>query len=342
MKESLGIEPKDLLGRVVIAGKVPEQPQGAVPFQPGMQASEPFSVIVIRTKMPIDQKKLYRYNKKKDIAPLYAQANGKIYYKDSATGPYVFAPSDRTLLMISSRLPGEALERVLASDGKTNPLSGSAWSLVDKASESPMWVVLALQGGLREKMLASARKSKNTPMALKPLVASLGKAEGLGFWFHQHDQRTVLTLGVACADASAATMFKSTVEKTYNDYVKGPLGQFALGALTSSALATAPETGKLLRLLANNVRFHANGQVVTASVSAKASQMAKAQQEMQRMQGAMVGGRPGMGRGFPGPGMRGMPGMPGGRMPGMPGRPGMPGGRMPGMPGRPGMPQGPR
>lgn len=323
LKEMVGIEPAQI-DKMVFAGKFSDP--GSNPFI--QAASGPPMSLALRSSVPFDQRQMYRFFKKKaadTVSETRHRYQGKIYYKypnDGAhSGPYVFAPSNRTLVFITPSVPVDEVQKIVASDGSTISLTGSGWDVVSKASGHSFWVVLPIQGSIRENLLKSLRNAANLPPNLQPLVPALQKVDSVGVWLGSANDRYVLTAGLLCSDEKAAGSLSSAGKKAFDDAFGGFAGQLKLQGML---LLVPPSAKTLIKDLIDHLRFKANGTMAMVTVSAKQSDVRKLIQDLQTSAAQRIpgGGMPPGGRQpFGG-------GRPGGGFPGaMPPRPARPGSR---------------
>jgi hypothetical protein len=305
MKKDTGLEFRELFSQVVIASN--QLAQG----QPNPNAK---AVIVIKSKVPFDSKKLVAFFK---VTEPPEKLNGKKYYKKTNRGETValFFPSNR-LVVITNYLDKD-LELLLGADGATTVLPPDIRTMVDSYRQNEIWAVVPADASVKQTL-------RQGPTGFVPgggggqqpdaSAAAFDQVKAGGFGVGLENNQVKLNWSLLCDNPAGAGQVVEAMKKQFDLYTKG-LFKVMLNQIMSS---WPPPVKALVDDLIKNTRFtsQANLAQASAEVSVQSVRNALAQVEQMGLAGAggVAGAPPGGVQRPNRPPVR-RPGNPGGRTP---------------------------
>jgi phage FluMu protein Com len=272
----------DLVQQVVVANHTPLD-----------QANRPgtgLMTVVIKSRVPFNPRKVVEGF----VSAEKKKQNGKVFYRVRADPsqrnpgmaafagvdlPTLFMPSDR--IIVATNVDERQLDWMFGSDGTALALAGPSGELLRKAGQGHAWVLLPLDGKIKEQMRQG--------MAMLPpenrALLEQGKAAAL--WGNLEGQQVKIGAGLACTDANAAKQITDTMQREWAKQKDQAAGQ---GAALEMFM---PGVGNLVKEVADSTRISNEGAVAqfSAQVSMK-SLTAVINAVQQRAAQPPQGGRP--------------------------------------------------
>jgi hypothetical protein len=233
-------------------------------------------------------------------------SHGKPYFKmGGSTAGFVGMPNDRIILIHQTK---NGLEEMLASDGSTPSISGSALAIAQAHSKGLIWFALDLNDSLKGLMNLGLA---NMPIpGLKDLRASMNNMKAVGVSLSGTDS-IELYGEVICTDAATAAKETQKSQKQWDTDGKKTLSAAKFGA----KLIGLASGGQLIDDIIKSVKFETRGSSTLILCSTRKATVEKCVAELMAL---AEKANPG-GGGFGGQGGGGMQGRPVPRGMGAPG-----------------------
>jgi hypothetical protein len=259
-RDETGLEPRELLGHALLAGKldVLDQALGRLlgPLRRGI--GQPVAVtLILKTSRPFDPEQVVRAAGR----AIPRKAHGKTYYEvNVGQMRTLFMPSDR--LIVLSALPAADLDAMFGSDGTRPNLSADGLALVRGVEAHPFWTAVPFEGAARAR-LDDALRDKDGERADRVLLTSLKGAKGLAVWAGPDGERLRFGAEAPCADEDAAAGLAVVAEATWKTKKTG------LSAIALPLALFRPKMAQALAELTDGLKFKTEGKTarLTGGVS---------------------------------------------------------------------------
>ena len=245
-----GVKLLDLADRVWVGVAYPDPKVKEIPRA---------AVVVLKSKVPFDQKKIGAALKAQQqfLSVEQAKANGRTYFKvalkdappEIPTG-IVYMPSNQ--LVVVALAPD--LDAVTKSDGTTPALPAEALTLLRSAENGAGWLVVSVGEQMRARMQElKAQASGAPPDLVNPVVQSKAAA----VWVEVQGGQVKLNAHLACADEASARKLTDTIR-----------GLVAVAQMAKDKLPPNPSLVKLVNEVQANLKIEIAGPTAQLSTQA--------------------------------------------------------------------------